>query len=395
MDGPPLQDELVSSVHELRGALTELIAGVGGDPWRPQEVSRRFGVDKSLAWKVSRVIGATDPGVALRHMPGSAALEILLKAFGKAGAPAASVDRVRAAASGFRQTVERTVGDQSTLEIVLDSLPTPRRDRLALCRKLAFRGNSGIWGVQARVRVNTILLAPNPDDRSLLDSVLVGGWVDFRRLRPDATWTLFRRRSYKAGQSANAAVGPVDPRQAGGTLLLERFCSSPAPAIELEEENGVVEHRIGPGPVGASGQFTSFFGAFNAGVGRRVAGAEDDRGEFFASIGAPVEVLMFDLLVHEDCAFALQAEPAVFGAIRSDTSQLDDRDRLPVTPARLELGRRPPVVTTPLVAKYAELVDYVVERRGWDLRQFHGLRFLLEYPPFPSTMTLRFPLEQP
>lgn len=397
MDGPPLPDELVSSVHELRGALTDLITGLGGDPWRPQEVSRRFGVDKSLAWKVSRVVSAAEPGSALRHIPGAAAMDILMRALSRAGASTEAVHRAKTAVEAFREVVERTVGDRSTLEIVLDAMPAPRRDRLVMSRKLAFRGNSGIWGVQARVRVNTVFLTPNLQDRSMVDSVLVGGWVDFRRLRPDASWTLFRRKSYIGDASTVSTGRPVDTNAPpDGSLALHQFCSSPAPEVVLEEEDGFIAHRIGPGTVGTSGQFTTFFAAYSAGVGRRRAEhLEQEHGEFFASVGAPVETLMFDFLVHHDCEFALRAEPAVFGAIRSDTLRLDPRDRLPIMPLRLELGSRPPVVATPLVPRYGELIDHVLEARGWRADHFTGLRYLLDYPPFPSTMTLRFPLERP
>ena len=80
-----LDDELNESVHSLRGSLTELIASAGGDARKPQEVSRRFGIDKSLAWKVSRVIKAMAPHEALTHVPGVAAFEILFETMERAG----------------------------------------------------------------------------------------------------------------------------------------------------------------------------------------------------------------------------------------------------------------------------------------------------------------------
>ena len=47
--------------------------------------------------------------------------------------------------SAVERMVSRHVGDRPTLELVLDSLPDRSHDRLIVSRKLAFRGNSGLF----------------------------------------------------------------------------------------------------------------------------------------------------------------------------------------------------------------------------------------------------------
>ena len=79
--------------------------------------------------------------------------------------------------SAVERMVSRHVGDRPTLELVRDSLPDRSHDRLIVSRKLAFRGNSGIWGVQARTRLNAAFVAPSHDDPEMLDAANVGGRV--------------------------------------------------------------------------------------------------------------------------------------------------------------------------------------------------------------------------
>src|SRR5262245_34675190 len=45
----------------MQAAFTDLLAGAGLSGARPTEVGRHLGLDKTLAWKVSRVVEAVDP----------------------------------------------------------------------------------------------------------------------------------------------------------------------------------------------------------------------------------------------------------------------------------------------------------------------------------------------
>ncbi|MCS7034928.1 MAG: hypothetical protein NZ561_13195 [Phycisphaerae bacterium] len=394
MNRTELHEELTGSVHRVRGSLTDLIASVGGDPRKPQDVSRRFGVDKSLAWKISRIIKSPDPGAALPHVPGEAALDIFLQAMQRAGAAQDSLNRARQAISDFHRVVQHHVGDRPTLELVLDALPSRASDRLALSRKLAFRGNSGIWGVQARVRVNTIFLAPNRSEPHMIDCLSIGGWVDFRRLRPDAQWTLFRRRAYRGNDSLTPQGIPLDPDDnPHGPMLLKDFCSSGLPPILATEEDGAVLYELGPSPVGNTGAFSCFYGSLSRKLGSRLRQKPEDRAEFHAMISAPVQTLMFDMIVHHSLSFALDPTLRVYGQVASDFWAREKRHVLPIAADQHQLGARPPEVSTPLVREYSRLVEHAFSRAGWDARDFVGKRFQIEYPPFPSTVVVSAPLE--
>ncbi|HQY87864.1 MAG TPA: hypothetical protein PK402_04345 [Tepidisphaeraceae bacterium] len=392
-----LHPDVENGIHQLRGQLAEMLSAVGADARRPQDVSRQLKLDKSLAWKLSKVIGASEPQAVIQHLPGDAALALVVKAVANAGASKALCKRVDDAITNFRTAVSEHVGDKPTLELIVDALPDKHGERLITSRKLAFRGNSGIWGVQADVRVNSVWIAPSKDDSSMIDTATVGGWLGFKRLRDDANWVIFRRRAYTSKGPAKFREEPIDPKEnADGPMLLRKFCSKSMPDISAQLEDGTMIYELGKSTVGTSGAFDCFFGSTTRNLGSRYAdpGKPDDRGFFNANITAPVTMLQFDLFIHRACLFAFDnLKIQVVGQLGVTPETMRERDILPIAVTRVDLGRQPPVVHSSDVPRYAELVDLVHTRTGWSADEFSGVRFLIEYPPFPSTVIVSFPLE--
>jgi len=259
-----------------------------------------------------------------------------------------------------------------------------------MSRKLAFRGNSGIWGVQARVRVNTVFLAPNPDNPEMIDSTLVGGWVDFRRLRHDAHWTLFRRRSFRGGKEVSGEEQPIDPREPhNGPMFLREFCTGTLPQITAVEEGGATTYALGPGEVGNTGTFTCFFGSIYRQLGSRFAQKSDETADFHAMISAPVETLLFDFVVHHSLTFAMNPQLSVFSGISADFWASTKRDELPIHSLAQDIGSRPPTFSTPLVGEYSSVVNRVFELTNWRASDFVARRFIIDHPPFPSAVNVR------
>src|SRR4051812_36182446 len=101
--------------HALQGVrrgLIELYGAIGADPTAPQEVARRFGMNRNLTWKLSRVINASDPFATLNHLPGEQGLDLAVGAFEKAGAPADAIKNVREAVQHLRDVVGTHAGDR-------------------------------------------------------------------------------------------------------------------------------------------------------------------------------------------------------------------------------------------------------------------------------------------
>lgn len=230
------------------------------------------------------------------------------------------------------------------------------------------------------------MVAPNRENPQLIDASLVAGWLDFRRLRTDARWVLFRERAY-----SDAATPPLEEHPS----LMREFCSSRLPEIRIEQTENARIYELAEGPIGNEGAFTYYSCWRTRGLGSRYRTPEDDHGEFAAQISAPVETLVFDMLVHRDLPYAEQAEVNVFGVLSSDSLYRQDRYRLPFTEQLQSIGA-PPVMATTHAPRYHEVVNQLCRDCDWDLRDFRGLRFVLAYPPFPSTVAITFPLpDQP
>lgn len=389
-----LHPDLTAAVHALRGALTEMFAEVGADLTRPQDLSRKLSLDKSLAWKLSRIASASEAHEALQHLPGEAAIQIVLRAVERAGGSPHLAHNTTQITQALLEAVRTRIGDKSTLELVVDALPDQTGQRLTASRKLAFRGNSAIWGVQARVRLNTVLLHPNAHNPEMIDVGLIGAWVDFRRLRHDAKWTMFRRNTF-SGESIVPDVLPIDPfESAGPAMLMRDFCSPVMPEIETHIESGVIYNDLGHSEVGNSGIFTCVFGTITRALGSRFSDDADSRASFPAGISAPAESLQFDMFIHRDCAFALKQDVRTIAKLTVHDGQARDTEILPIQIARRDLGREPPSFQSPLVPKYAQMITHATSVLGWNLNEFIGTRYLVDYPPFPCSVVVSCPLEK-
>ncbi|MDZ4829573.1 MAG: hypothetical protein SGJ09_05160 [Phycisphaerae bacterium] len=395
-----LDEHCRHTVLGLRSALLELYHSVEADITRPQEVARRFGLNKNLTWKIARILQAQDALEAVPLIPGSTGLEILLEAMGNAGAPIAAVERVRAMALEFDRMIESHADDRAGFELLLDSMGGSRP--LEIGRKLAFRGNTAIWGLQARVRLTAQFLAPNAQDPSLLDIALVCGLLGVRRLRPVQRWPLFRFARYNddaspLGTSTN--VEPLEPSAAEKKLpwLMSSWCSPPYPPLERVNRADDEVHELTDGPIGRTGEFSCMFGFVERGTVPRYADEQNRTGEPASAITLPIETLLFDLFVHRSLLEARRPELCVYGR-PSGTLSLDPdlrvRQLLPFSERLVELGGSPPQVATPLVPGYEKLVATAFERAGWNPRDFFASRLVLEYPPMPSTVVLRYELPE-
>ncbi|MBK8914244.1 MAG: hypothetical protein IPM64_06515 [Phycisphaerales bacterium] len=398
---PAMLDDTRRVIQGVRRALIELYASVGVDPGEPQAVARKLGLNRNLTWKLSRVIGSSDPFAALRHLPGEQGVGLATEAFARAGAPEAVIEHVRTAIGELDSVVEVHAGDRGHFELTLESMGLYEPEsRMESGRELAFRGNSMIWGVQARTRLTTAMIAPSPGDAGRIDYLLVGSWIGFRRLRPESRWRLARRQIHDdRGERLDTTplVEHIDAQpDPQAPQLVREFCSSNMPAVEPVEQGGTVELMLPGGPVGNLAAFDCTFGYIARGV-PRFRDAHNEFGSSAASISLPVETLVFDILVHRDLPFPLEPELAVYGfphgGVDNPAGQTI-QNRLPIPMRAVELAGMPPAVATPLVPFYNDLIGRMYQRMGWEPSAFRGVRLLLPYPPMSSMVVMRWPLPE-
>jgi len=390
-------------VDALRAALVRLYADMALDPQSPQDVSRRFKLNKTLTWKLSKVIASHDNLAALAHVPGAGAMQIFLKKLRDAGGSPDAVEGVRRAAERFEEMVEVHVGDRNTLELVLDGMAPGSTDRLEVSRKLAFRGNSGIWGVQARTRLAFNALVPNAEDPGTLDMATIRGYVGFRRLRPAVRWPLFQVREWSTGDDpmmTRPSWEPIEGEGEGGVVganILGSFSSANLPDIRAEDTPEGTDIVLMPGPIGNFGAIDCFQGEMMRAAVSRYRNGGDNVGEFGAAISVPVETLVMDLLVHEDLAFALGARVHVLGRVTprgQPTGDERDISALPIVDEVRELAGRPPAMATPRIPGYPRMIELVCARLGVDPRRMRAGRLEMKYPPLGSTVVVRFELPE-
>lgn len=398
----PLEASVRGGLQRIRAGLTELYASVGADPNTPQVVSREVGINRNLAWKLSRILGADDPLAAIEHLPGSGGVSIMLEAFENAGAPALAVEEVRGAIVAFDEVVAEHVGDRATLDLVVGSMLPPHlqveRDRVA--RRMAFQGNSATWGIQADVHLSSTFYAPAADDASMIDVVSIGGLLNYRRLRRGIRWPLLRVNGFQSDGEALRAmerrIEPLDPGvPRGDAPLLPAFCTGDQPPIERRSIPGGQQFEIADGPLGNRGATTSLMGYVNRSAASCYADEHNEHGELLVHWFTPVTDALVDLVVHRDLPLQMPPELRVsgrMGPVSVDPILSRGLEPLPLAEPVRSLGAGPPRLATPLVPRYREMTDLAFARMGWDPADFVAYRLHVPFPPIPTMCVLRFAL---
>lgn len=387
-----------AAFEELRAALIELYASVGADPARPQDVARRFRVNKTLTWNISKVVASSDPITTLPNVPGPSSLKRLLQAVQREGATPTAVNNVRTAIDYLDKVVQHHAGDRATLELIIDGISPNNGDILERSRKLAFRGNSGLWGVQAKTRLMTAMMAPSATDPDLIDMAIIRGFIGFRRLRSDVRWPIFQLRGWgdeTSHMTRRWRSLECPDEEMNGLPLLRRFSNVGPDDVEEVMTSKGADYILKPGPVGNTGAIDCFIGDCEQSAVSKYCTEQDSTGEFGATISTPTEELIFDLIVHETLSFALKPEVRAFGGIfmeRSEDAISAGALPIPVPQHVVPLPGSPPVVATARVPQYTEIVNFAYERMQWKANEFRGCRLNLSCPPMGSTILLRFKL---
>jgi hypothetical protein len=389
-----------ASIHGIREALADILHEIGAASTKPQVLGRQLGLDKSLAWKLSRVVNEEDPLSSASHLPRRSGVRILLEALQRAGAPEPRIDLLRDALAEFERMVETHCGDRETLEMMLSHTARDgQAQRDEAHRKKSFQGNSAIWGAQARVQLCARFFMPSPGSDELLDMAIIGGLVDFKRLRHNVPWSIASvRRFMDDGTPITGAVyEPLDPAVPLDQAPLVRvFCSDPTPELCMAPgQAGAVRYEIAQGPVGNTAVCTCIAGQ----IFRRHAGrwrTDQDRfGEHLLSLNTPAELAIHDLFVHRGCDLPLPPTLHLYSNLPGGPiypAGGRERGLLPLHEPMISLGSSPPDVIVPEVPRYRQMVQMVMDRLGCDLRDFEGYRMKLRYPPMPTVTVFRHEL---
>ncbi|MFB3429323.1 MAG: hypothetical protein ABL309_00210 [Phycisphaerales bacterium] len=390
----PFSEDAQQVVRSLRAAFSEGLVAAGANPNTPQSICDHIGLNKNLAWKISRIIQTDDSAAALELMPGASGVRILLKSMNKAGIDEALRKRIQEAVDEYDRLIRVHSGDRQTLEMLGSELTTSgRQERDEQHRKVLFQGTSYVWGAQAQVLCKLGLVVPG-QQRGTLDFATVNGFVGFRRLRPDVLWEMARRDGSNddGTEMDTAASEPIDPRISATSQapLMTEFCSDTLPELKRVRVGTTYSYQLTEGRVGNTGAFNCFVGAIHRNI-PYVRTPINEWGNHNARCEVPTELMIVDLFIHHSLTFALPPETQLLSNVDSPLQPIEAR-RLPLHEKLQDLGRGNVPAPTPEVPRYRALVETVLDRFDLPLSDFHGYRMKIAYPAYPSLLRLRYRL---
>lgn len=399
-EGNAFVEVATSRLRAAQAAMTDLLDEAGLVGAKPTLIGRTLGVDKTLAWKIARFVEDDEAVGAARHMPGSAGVEIVLKAAAAHGVGEPSVRAMRDADMALRTFMRRHAGDRRSFEAMLAK--GGRDDRIeSEERKALYKSGSAIWGVRARAQTLLLALKPSDHDPEKVDVLQLGGMFGFERLRDDVPWIIRRltNKTDSGSQETSFLREPLDPQGATGSglPLVPRFCAGEMPEIrQFRSEDGTVYDELAPSAVGKNGAVSFVTGEIYRSAIPFHWSKKNTEGRYKLTVRTPVEAVMFDLLLHKDLPHFGEPEMRVLGL-------LEDRPAIGAGDAghggsmlyepegAFRLGT-PPVMQTTRISGYAGMVTEAFEMGDWgSLDDYRGYRAELEYPPSPSCVMMIVP----
>ena len=401
----PFEEQATAVLRRLRAAVSAVIETIPNvEPiTRATDLQRALELRNTLAWQVYRLGRTTDPLPEGNTIPGAAAMNRFFEAASARGVPIETINAAQQAVREFKAVVQTHAGDRSAFDSMISSLGGKTSAAVDLHHKrAAYKANSHIWGVRAKTQLSCLILRPSPADPEMVDMLGLRGLIRLRRLRPNATWEISRsRQSESDGRVLERhdpkRVIPIDPPGADDTpgfSLLQRFCSQPLPRFRsVRGPSGFANVELEPTEIGNKAAVTCLFGDLYPAFFARYCEPDDPEPVFTAHsmVRTPCEVLVHDVMITPSL-FSEPTEPLVYSDLRAVDPAVSGRehDLLPTSASVVHLGKGPEVLSSPDVPRYSEMVQYALDRAGWDAREFDAYRCRVEFPVMPSSIMVRF-----
>jgi hypothetical protein len=389
INSPSFEEDARAALSEVRSAFGRLLDAIPGEVRRAADLQRTLDLDSALAWQVHRASTAPDALDVGRHLPGTIALQRVLDAARSRGVRPTIIDDASQAYAVFQEVVERHAGDRRTFDSMLGAITDAGRGQVDLRqRRAAFRANSHLWGLQARVLTETTVFYPG-DSEGKIHVLHITGTVDLRPLRRDVPV------SFTGRQRINHDTGGREPIvhafEAQDPGLVEEFCTQPLPELRFRRaEEGRLEVTIVCPGLGRSGAVT-FFRKLLA---HNVQGdGPEKRFESNSLVTVPTELQLVDILVPRDWVNASGVRSDTFGCRHNPVAYLDQRadDRLPASDQARHLGQGLSCLRTPDLVSYPGLVEHVLSSLSWRVDEFDVFRVVTRYPILHASTLLTIP----
>ncbi len=389
--------EVVEAFHAVRASIAELMDAVGIDPNKTRESARLLGLNRGLAWRLSRVVRDGDVPSVVGDVPGRQSIGKFISACRDRGATEPSLNAAEKAIDAFESAVQEAWGDRKTLATLLASRsetdPAVEQER---SRRKLYEGAFAYWGVQAQVRFVTVFVLPSKEDPAMLDAAHVTGYLGFRRLTERAWPLVYEVVEKSTGDQQKFRKSPLDPRgdREADRQLMKQFCRPDHPEINLRECGGEKRFELAAGPVGNAGLTTCVFGSYLHQIAERRPESPETSG-FMVRLQTPVERLIFDMFIHKDLRVRETPPAQLLDRMTYQYTHIEadfDQQSLPLSERAVPIPGGARHAVTAHIPWYPRMLDWVSDRIEIGLDNFDASRFEMTYPPISTTVSRRFPL---
>ncbi len=392
---PRFDEEAARLLTELRALFNDLIESLPSAPATASQLQRATGLDMKLCWKVFRLIKADGALASAKFVPGPANIRGLVETMSGLGIRADLLERIAVAADGFERLIGEHAGDRQTFESMASVFGDAESERKESVRqrRAAFHANSHIWGMQGDVMAMAMIQRPSATDPTALDEVGLRGEYGVRRLRPTPVPIYEQNFATRDKQGREYSAGRRRPLSGDGSGvgLIPEFCSTPTPEVTVRtrpdgHSNAVVMHS----EVGMTAAIDFVLGFELRNLSPRYLG-EETHGWAIAQMTKPFKSVVIDLILEEG---TLGHPPRPFGFMSSKNTNMAQPEEL-WTNARLtegepvrRLGKGLSALSIRSAPRYLEMIEWAINRQGWDQSRFESWRLRVEYPVVLSSVGL-------
>lgn len=399
---PTLTAEAHTYLSALQDLLRRLLLSLPRGWGSVSQLAEDLGVERTLAWKISRMAAAPDSFAVALHLPGERAMKRIWNAASKSKVDPGLVEEARNALARYRglKTQEE---DPASLSLIVGAQATHsgRKDLDLAQRRAAFRSNSYFLGISAHVFYDASFFAPSPSDPEFLDMATIRGFRELTRLRNDIAWPIARRIASveldgeveHLGQS----LAPEDADQ--GIPLLKMFSSPNLPKlVELEASGGFSRFAIEPPTIGRRGSLDVFLGERYAKTVKSKPTSSEPNHAVAVYLRTPCRVAVIEQFVSRAAYGSLRmsasAVSTIFGEPTLSCIQGEQGLRVPLFESVEHLGPADRVAPVRSMPEYNAMISLGARGVGCRLEDLDVYRLTLEYPPEPIAVVMKAPLSE-
>jgi hypothetical protein len=366
-------------LSRLRTAVRRLVDAAPTPVRRAADLQRALSVEGPLGWQIFRLAMVTDPFASVFYIPRAGSMAKVLRQAREQGFDAGAAAAVAVAFQEFERLVARQAGGRGNFDAMIAAMGRGASEQIdTKQRGAAFRANTHVWGLRVRTDYRGAIWHPGSRP-GWEHGAMITGRIDLQHLRPTAVLGLLR--------GAVTEEGGAPPGPSARTHVLEEFCSSPCPRVEVIQGVDGFREVIRPSGVGAAAAVT-FFGYLMA--------LDWNQGRPQASWGArtlstvPSEVMLTDLLIPRGWASPEAARVSTHGNLSDVQGVFADEESftMPARETVQYLGHDLEMLHTPDVPRCPELVRSVIGQLGWLGTEYDIFRCRVRYPILHSMVAL-------